>query len=798
MWSLVVVLTLLSLVGQSEGACANGCSGHGTCGQNNICSCFSGWDAGAADCSFRSCPTGPAWADKPYDTDKAHLPATCSNAGICDHKSGQCECFEGFTGSACQRSRCPNNCNGHGTCVSIADMSYYYGADYVQNENTAAIGDGVGIVYTNWDKDSITMCECDPSYFGADCSLHMCAKGDDPLTINQNYRQIKMILDTASTFGGDIGFTFQGVTVYIDLDATPTDSACKSALESSQHIGTVSCTYTATSSTKWEFAIEFHSWPTLSRSNNLFNHNGNPLISDFTCDGSLATGSPTCTFQDVQNTNIREWAYCSNRGTCDFNSGSCSCNNGYGGAACSNSTFFHGTGVNAAPGLQVLADGSDYLGDVLQVRSAKSASSDFYLIEAIANNQRMFFVRGDGAVGFTSLVTPGGATISSGGLMVADTGATITSGGLLISDGSETSVLTAKADSTSAPGSNFAVLDVRTDTTYTHTLVSAKDSNDAEVFGVKSSGEVAVHKGGITVTGGLSVGSGGLKVTGGLSLESHGLNVAKMGITVQEGPIVAESGVHIKAGGFQIDGGSFKIKSSGADIESGGLRVNSGLAQIKAGMRTTGGHTVMSGGLRVTGGITVQSLGMNIQDGGLAVVGGITVSDTGIVIDSQTFTTANDIGGSVYQLTTSDRRLKESIQAVKAPLDKLSKLKGIYYHWNKDIRGQDGFDHRRHLGYLAQDVMDAVPEAVQTLAHDDQYLGIDYPSLVPLITEGINEMQGTTRRILEEIRDLREKVSSLEHANERRTLHEEEPSSGGASPSRTEKLEELTRPRTCD
>lgn len=52
-------------------------------------------------------------------------------------------------------------------------------------------------------------------------------------------------------------------------------------------------------------------------------------------------------------------------------------------------------------------------------------------------------------------------------------------------------------------------------------------------------------------------------------------------------------------------------------------------------------------------------------------------------------------------------------------------------------------------------------------------------------------MQGTTRRILEEIRDLREKVSSLEHANERRTLHEEEPSSGGASPSRTEKLEEL-------
>eukprot|EP00606_Chrysophyceae_sp_TOSAG23-5_P001573 GSChrysophyteH2.ASY1.ANO1.1362.1 assembled CDS len=452
MWQLVVVVVaLLSVLKGAEAACANGCSGHGTCGQNNICTCFTGWDAGAADCSFRSCPTGPAWADKAYATDSAHLPATCSNAGICDNSSGQCKCFTGFTGSACQRSKCPNDCNGHGTCVSIADMSYYYGADYIQ-DGTAASGDGVGIVYTNWDKDSITMCECDASYFGADCSLHMCAKGDDPLTINQNYH--------------------------------------------------------------------------------------------------------------LENTNVREWAYCSNRGTCDFGSGQCTCNTGYGGASCSNSTYFHGTGVNAAPGLQILADGADYQGDVLQVRTSKSASADFNLIEAIANNQRMFFVRGDGTVGFTSLITPGGATISSGGLVVATTGATITDGGLVVTDGgatinsqvsnSEKNALKVKCASSSA-ASDFTVMDIQTDTSSNHFLMSAKDSTGTDVYNIRSSGRVDIHKGGLSVTGGVSIRDSGLSVTGGMTLETGGLEV-NQGITVATGALSADGGVHVRAGGLLLTG----------------------------------------------------------------------------------------------------------------------------------------------------------------------------------------------------------------------------------------------------
>ena len=49
------------------------------------------------------CPSGTAWADKAYATDLAHQSTECSNAGYCDRKTGNCVCYPGFSGSACQR-----------------------------------------------------------------------------------------------------------------------------------------------------------------------------------------------------------------------------------------------------------------------------------------------------------------------------------------------------------------------------------------------------------------------------------------------------------------------------------------------------------------------------------------------------------------------------------------------------------------------------------------------------------------------------------------------------------------------
>ena len=705
-------------------------------------------------------------------------------------------------------------------------------------------------MYTNWDKDSITMCVCDASFFGADCSLRMCPKGDDPLTINQNYRQIMMRIESPNNLAGAIGLEFQGVTTFINLSPA-TDSDCKRAVESSPQIGTVACTFAQITSKIFTFTFAFFSWPMPARSNNLYSHNGNPAITDFYCDVSQVTGGvPSCTFTDVQSDNIREWVYCSNRGTCDFSTGACACNPGFGGGACSNSTYFAGiTGSNAAPGLQVLVDGPDYTGDALQIRSAKSAASDFYLIDAVANNQRVFFVRGDGAVGFTSLITPGGATISAGGLVVAKSGATITTGGLTVSDGgasisntvasSQPNAASITAASVSLPP-NFSVLDIFTQTANQHNLISASNSYANRVFTVQSTGRVDIFQGGLYITaGGMSINSGGAAIYGGITVQSAGLVVNKMGISVNEGGIVTNSGVHVTAGGIQISSGGLKIISAGAEIVSGGLRVNSGMAQFRAGMSVTGGLTVQSGGLSAAGGLTVQSngltvtaggvlvtdggltvsntglrvtaggigvtggltvqsngltvtaggvlvtdggltvsnTGLRVTAGGIGVTGGITVSDTGITLSGTTLTTAVNTaytsGGSQYVLTTSDRRLKERLTAVDESLLKLSKLKGVYYYWTKSAQQTHGYDHRRHLGFLAQDVFDAVPEAVTSILNE-QYMGVDYPSIVPLITAGVNELAEQNRVLIEQVARLSSRVEELELAQRKRLQAEKE------------------------
>ena len=109
----------------------NNCNGHGRCNfATSTCDCFDGWGAAtdialyrAPDCSQMTCPSGKAWGDVPTAFNTAHHTMECSNKGICDRTSGKCVCSAGFGGPSCNRMLCPNDCSGHGTCVSMRDMA---------------------------------------------------------------------------------------------------------------------------------------------------------------------------------------------------------------------------------------------------------------------------------------------------------------------------------------------------------------------------------------------------------------------------------------------------------------------------------------------------------------------------------------------------------------------------------------------------------------------------------------------------------------------------------------------------
>merc|ERR1711871_1796536 len=188
---------LFALVGLASAACPNGCCGNGICGANDKCSCFQNWQG--PDCSGRTCPYALAWADTADGTNSAHYYAECSNKGVCDRKTGECKCFDGYEGKGCRRSTCPEGCSGHGTCEYIDELAVdYYNrrggpvnaqttpqnniplSNYVtDSDNTRTF---TGFLYQLWDAQKIQGCKCDLGYSGPDCASRVAPKGDDPLT----------------------------------------------------------------------------------------------------------------------------------------------------------------------------------------------------------------------------------------------------------------------------------------------------------------------------------------------------------------------------------------------------------------------------------------------------------------------------------------------------------------------------------------------------------------------------------------------------------------------------------------
>jgi hypothetical protein len=120
----------------------------------------------------------------------------------------------------------------------------------------------------------------------------------------------------------------------------------------------------------------------------------------------------------------------------------------------------------------------------------------------------------------------------------------------------------------------------------------------------------------------------------------------------------------------------------------------------------------------------------------------------------------DDIYATNGTIQTSDARLKKGIVKTGYGLQHILRLNPVNFQWKKSS------DQSQHIGLLAQDLLEVIPEVVKT--HDFQMeedgsitevkletLGVNYSNLIPVLIKAIQEQQ-------DEINSLKERIANLE------------------------------------
>ena len=103
-----------------------------------------------------------------------------------------------------------------------------------------------------------------------------------------------------------------------------------------------------------------------------------------------------------------------------------------------------------------------------------------------------------------------------------------------------------------------------------------------------------------------------------------------------------------------------------------------------------------------------------------------------------------------YSTTTSDIRLKDNIKTIENALDKVERLRGVEYDWNKGSRkGQ------HEIGLIAQEVEEVFPflvrEKVKSTGDfqndNTAYKSVDYEKLVGVLIESVKELSAKVKTL---------------------------------------------------
>ena len=125
--------------------------------------------------------------------------------------------------------------------------------------------------------------------------------------------------------------------------------------------------------------------------------------------------------------------------------------------------------------------------------------------------------------------------------------------------------------------------------------------------------------------------------------------------------------------------------------------------------------------------------------------GGVRFAGLASITDLRT-----DADGDLFN--GSDFNLKNSIDTINFGLSDVLKLKPVSFNWNDEQRNINEY---KSMGFIAQDVMDVIPNAASTMGDGD--MQVDYNAIVATLTKAIQEQQALIKALEQRILNLENK-----------------------------------------
>lgn len=202
--------------------------------------------------------------------------------------------------------------------------------------------------------------------------------------------------------------------------------------------------------------------------------------------------------------------------------------------------------------------------------------------------------------------------------------------------------------------------------------------------------------------------------------------------------------------------------------EGGNLQADAGLYWDNANKRLGIGTTTPNAKLTIGNSIgdgtvnTYAEYQLLLYDGGTPLTSyGLAITPNTLAFKSGStgaFAFHGGAGTSIATISSSgtyaasDRNLKQDVTDLDYGLDAVMKLKPATYHLKEDPSGP------RHIGFIAQDVKQVVPEVV---IGEEGHMQLAYPSLVPVLTKAIQELKADNDNLRAELDAIHAEIKTL-------------------------------------